>query len=393
MDEEAPGLGEADAAGAHVEQHALVELADRRAVLALHVVGEDLELGLRVDERLLREEEVLVLLDGVGLLRAGADDDAAVEDRAGAAVEHALVELAARAVRLRVVDGRVVVHVLLARDLVEAEERAVGAFAAEADAQVVPREAGAERDRVVDERGVGGRAHVQALDVERLGALALHLGEVEGRPGRQVHPRDGIHEVGAARGPQEAFHDHGPRAFAEGDRRARVHHVGVAVQGREVEDVDGAVELDTVGEPDRRAIPAECQVERRKGVVGDLPLGRGLEVLAEAADRDALGKVEGRERRREAAVDEGDLERLQGAVGQAGELIGVRGAGGRLERDLGERRHVGEAPGFLAPAGEAERREALDRPAAQVRKSGQTLRGPLEVGDVEVPGICHGGIH
>ena len=51
LDQHAPRLGLGDAAGAEIEERVLVEIADRGAVAAFHVVGEDLELGLGVDMR------------------------------------------------------------------------------------------------------------------------------------------------------------------------------------------------------------------------------------------------------------------------------------------------------------------------------------------------------
>ena len=93
-------------------------------MLALDVVGEDLQRRLRVDQRLLREEQVLVRLHGVGLLRVRPHDDLAVEDPARLSVQDALVELAARAVRLGVVDHGVVVEVLRAGPEEEAVQRA-----------------------------------------------------------------------------------------------------------------------------------------------------------------------------------------------------------------------------------------------------------------------------
>ena len=62
-----------------VEHRVLVELPDRRAVRALHVVGEDLQLRLGVDLRVVGQEQRLVGLLRVGLLRVLADDDLAVE--------------------------------------------------------------------------------------------------------------------------------------------------------------------------------------------------------------------------------------------------------------------------------------------------------------------------
>ena len=71
-----------EAARAQVEDRVLVELADRRAVRALHVVGEDLELRLGVDRRVVGQQQRPVGLLGVGLLRVVPDDDLAVEDGA-----------------------------------------------------------------------------------------------------------------------------------------------------------------------------------------------------------------------------------------------------------------------------------------------------------------------
>ena len=119
----------ADAARLHVEHRVFVELADRRAVRALHVVRENLELRLRVDLRVVREQQRLVRLLRVRLLRVLTDDDLAVEDRAGLAGQDALVELVARAVRHRVVDRRVRVDERVAAGHIQAVERAFRALA------------------------------------------------------------------------------------------------------------------------------------------------------------------------------------------------------------------------------------------------------------------------
>ncbi len=104
-----PRLRLAEAPRPQVEDRLVVHLADGGAVRALDVVGEDLELRLGVDLRVVGQQQRLVRLLRVGLLRVGPDDDLAVEDRRGAIGEDALVDLAAVAVRLRVIDRRVVV--------------------------------------------------------------------------------------------------------------------------------------------------------------------------------------------------------------------------------------------------------------------------------------------
>src|SRR5689334_19266723 len=85
------------AAAQEVEKLLLFELANGRAVRALHVVVVDFELRLCVNACLAREQKILVALLGVSAARVLAHEDAPVEDRARAPVENAFVVLAARA--------------------------------------------------------------------------------------------------------------------------------------------------------------------------------------------------------------------------------------------------------------------------------------------------------
>src|SRR5436305_1431835 len=98
----------------HIEERLLIESPNRRAVRALHVVGEDLQLRLRVDLGLAGEKQGVVRLLPVRFLRDRMDVHLAVEHAVRLAVEHALVQLPAEAVRLRVYDERLVIAVLLA---------------------------------------------------------------------------------------------------------------------------------------------------------------------------------------------------------------------------------------------------------------------------------------
>ena len=156
--EQAPRRLDADAARAQVEDRVLVELADGRAVRAAHVVGEDLELGIGVDQRLRGEQQVAAGLLGVGLLRLRVDVDAAVEDAARALVEHALEQLVARGVGLGVVDPHVKVGELAATHQIEAVERHLRAFAGERRLDVVAGDGGAERERLRVRRWRRGRS-------------------------------------------------------------------------------------------------------------------------------------------------------------------------------------------------------------------------------------------
>ena len=70
-----------EAAGHQVEELLAVDLAERRAVGAADVVGEDLEAGDRVGMRVGGEQQVAVLLVGVRLLRLPLDADHPAPDR------------------------------------------------------------------------------------------------------------------------------------------------------------------------------------------------------------------------------------------------------------------------------------------------------------------------
>jgi hypothetical protein len=82
LDQHGLGLGFRNAAGAEVEQAVGIQRADRRAMAALHVVGVDLELRLAVDLGVLAQQQRLVHLVAVGLLRHLMHVDLALEHAA-----------------------------------------------------------------------------------------------------------------------------------------------------------------------------------------------------------------------------------------------------------------------------------------------------------------------
>ena len=155
--EQLPRLRLAQTPRAQVEDRVVVHLADGRAVRALDVVGEDLELRVGVDLGILGQEQRLVRLLGVGLLRVGPDDDLAVEDGAGAVRQDALVDLAAAAVRLRVIDRRVIVDEAGAVAEIEAVQRARAPSPSSTTFDVVAHERAAEADRMAGDARVPAR--------------------------------------------------------------------------------------------------------------------------------------------------------------------------------------------------------------------------------------------
>src|SRR5207253_7164895 len=84
-----------DAARAQVKNGLVVKLPNAGAVSALHIVGVNLELRLRVDHGVVRQEQRLVRLLGVGLLSVLVDINLAVENAVSPVVQDALVKLVA----------------------------------------------------------------------------------------------------------------------------------------------------------------------------------------------------------------------------------------------------------------------------------------------------------
>ena len=160
-----------DAAGAQVEERVFLDLADGGAVRAFHVVGVNFELRLGVDLRAVGKQQVAIGLLGVGLLRVLVHDDAAMENAVRAAVQNAVVELAAAAVRAGVLDQHVVIEVLLSAADEQAVDQAFAAFAGENRMNVVAHDRAAQQHGVRRDVRASSLLDAQRGDIERARCL------------------------------------------------------------------------------------------------------------------------------------------------------------------------------------------------------------------------------
>ena len=255
-----------------VEQLRRIELPDRRAVGTLDVVGENLELRLGVDRRVVGEEQYLVRLLGVGLLGVFADKNLAVEDAVRSAIEDTLVEFMARAIRLGVIDDGEVIEVLLAVREVEAVDSRFSVLAVEADADLVAHQGAAERE-VVRRKVALGRLHDLCIgDVIRGSAFLLHLHVIDDGAFRERDLGDGVGEVDAFA--EIALDDGRLGVFADGDQRARMRDRRLAAGVREVDDLDRLLKNFAIGHDDIGAIREKARVQGGESAVlvhSDLP--------------------------------------------------------------------------------------------------------------------------
>src|ERR1035437_1985426 len=196
VSQQAGGLAFADAARLQVEERFAVELADGGAMGAAHIVGEDLQLGFGIHHGVVGEDQVLVSLLGIGLLGVLADDDFAVEDGVRLAVEDALVELVAGAVRHGVADHRMIIDVLRAVDDVEAVQRGVGTFG-EGGVDVVADQRAAEGNGMRRESRAASDGGLKGRNVERGKRFLLKFIVIHHGPVAYHDFGDGVGEVGA----------------------------------------------------------------------------------------------------------------------------------------------------------------------------------------------------
>src|SRR5690349_10192660 len=168
LDEHAPRLGLADAAGAQIEERGLVEIADRGAMAAFDVVGENLELGLGVDGSPGAQQQIAVLELCVGLLRVRPDGNTAEEDAMGALIGNALPQLAGPGPGGGMVDDGRMRRLLLAAQEIGAIEVALRALALKPHDAVMARQAAAERQHEALIAGAGRETRLRREEMECL---------------------------------------------------------------------------------------------------------------------------------------------------------------------------------------------------------------------------------
>ena len=174
MGEEYPRLRFADAPRPQVKQRFVIKLADGAAVAAFHVVCENLQLRLGVYRRLLADEQVVVLLEGVGLLCIEAHEYLAIEHGGGGILRNILIPLVAFAMRFHVVHDGVVIHQLVSCRKRDALQVAFHLAVAQSNVDVVSHECcTGKRAIVIVIQAVFFLVHFRVVDVTAL--FAGHL--------------------------------------------------------------------------------------------------------------------------------------------------------------------------------------------------------------------------
>src|SRR5262249_37689227 len=143
--------------GPQVEERGLVDLANGRAVSALHIVGVNRQLRLGIYRGVLGEKQVLVGLTRVRLLGIGPHQNPPAEHRRRPVADYPFVDLPAGAARLEMINEGGVVQMLAPRRQIQSVEGAFRSLGIEGNADLISNQSTAQGD------GVRGKSAVLPL--------------------------------------------------------------------------------------------------------------------------------------------------------------------------------------------------------------------------------------
>jgi hypothetical protein len=185
-----------------------------------------------------------------------------------------LVQLVARAVRLGVVEERVVVTVLVSADEDEAVECCIRALAGHVAVQIVARELRADRRGVRDERGITAELDLHRRDVVRVERFLLEFAVIDVRALADHDFGDGVREVHARAvvtvGADVAFDDRRLDVVLCNNEHARVRDRQVRALGRDEQQMDRLFDDRPAGKVQERAIAEKAGVQRDERVLLDV---------------------------------------------------------------------------------------------------------------------------
>ena len=270
-------LSERDATLAHIEEGRIVELSYRRAMGTLHVVGIDLEHRLGVHSCLFRGRQVLVGHLRDGLLGAVLHEHTPCESTYGLIVEHILIEFVRRAVRHAMGNQRVIIDMLLFVGNHATVAMTLSSLAREGQVELIAGDAVMQRDDIMIDTTVSllvdihiAHAYIlimgllQTIEVER--GIIAHVG-LDDLCGEEV--------AIVSRMVAEEHLDLSP--LLENDEHTTVHHqIGYDALGilrcrlQDVDDLNGAIDLDVTRHIDEHAVLSQHRVERRHSIVAGL---------------------------------------------------------------------------------------------------------------------------
>ena len=232
-------LGLRDAARLQIENLLGVDRPDRRAVTADHVVGENLELGLRIHLRPRRQEHGLRFHRAVGLLRTRGHDHLALEGADGVIGDDRPVELAAHPARRGVDDLESRIGSAGAFEQRQSTERDFCLRAREIRKNLATAQRAARNEAKCIELRAGCQGDQLAFKMQF--GIVADLSDMLELGGRGKLQRRRRMPLNAALGAEESFDDCGAGSGADRHLGPGIKRVGV-IADRQMHNLDQTVE-------------------------------------------------------------------------------------------------------------------------------------------------------
>ena len=248
-----------------------IKLAHRRSVSALDVVSKYLQLRFGVNGCSIREQKGLIGLLGICLLRILPNKDLAVEYPFRLAVENRFVELVACTIRLRMVDGGVVVDDLRARPQGESVQRAFAPLRIQHNRHIIAHNRPAHSDGIRSELCLFPEFGLNHRHMERLQTLILKLVVLYDSLITNHNLRHCIGQVRLIRQRNIAFDDRDPTPAADNHQVPGGNEEWLFLGGYEKE-LDRIVQDYSVRNKNKGAILKESGIEGDKRGFIDLHL-------------------------------------------------------------------------------------------------------------------------
>ena len=199
---------------------------------ALGIVCENFELGIRIDRRLIGEQQIVVELVRVGLLGVGRYDHFSGEHGFACPVENAFVSHAAEASRDGVLDMQGVIDGTVSVIEVEPVEFASAVLALEFDAEFVPNDLTGNGDVAVGVVRVSPFDDLRGHEMVTRFTFSNDLVADYGRVVTDDYFGDGVGEIGCCiRNAHVGFHDADFGRGADDEEIARMRYDGFLAGG------------------------------------------------------------------------------------------------------------------------------------------------------------------
>ena len=259
------GFFERDASLTHVEEGGIIELTHGRAMRALHVVGINFQHWLGEHTGLLGGSQVLISHLRGSLLSTMFYQYTSSKSAYGLVVKDIFIELVRSAMRGLMDDKRIVIDMLLLIGNHTTVAAAFSSLARESEVEFVASDTVVQRDDVMVHTTVALLVDIDIADANVLSVRLFEAIEVE----RGILTHIGLDDLRSEEitvvGRMVAEEHLELCALIQDNQHTTIHHQ-VDIASQDIDDLDGTIDLNVLGNIDIEAILSQHRVQVGGGV-------------------------------------------------------------------------------------------------------------------------------